>query len=225
MSQLGQGQPVVFDSPHSSWFFDRLNQHPRFAHHPLCSCYDHHVFRLGKHVLCLGCTSLVLGATVAVITLLSLFLTSELPSLFTRLSGAWALGVACYLPSLVQPFLQVKVIKVISRISLGFAIVILWYGTVFLLPWDLKAMGLRLVFLVVFWIVFKATNQFRRRFTPDPKATCDKGCYPFCGGNEERLDRLLQELKERAGPDDTFVGFAENLIATKNGEVVVPASD
>ena len=183
------------------------------------------VFRLGKYVLCLGCTSLAMGAVGAVITLSSLFLASALPASLTRLGAAWAIGVAFYLPSLVQPFLQVKLLKVLSRISLGISIVLLWYGTIFLPAWDLKAIGLRLVFLIIFWVVFKWTNQFRMRFTPDPKETCDKGCYPFCGGNEERMAQLLQELKERADPDDTFVGFAENLIATKNGEVVMPVSD
>ncbi|MEO2018099.1 MAG: hypothetical protein ABGZ53_27420 [Fuerstiella sp.] len=84
------------------------------------------------------------------------------------------------------------------------------------------AMGLRFVFLLIFWLVFKWTNQFRVRFTQEPKETCEKGCYPFCGGNEKRLNQLLQELKDRADPDDSFIEFAEGLIATRDGQFEMP---
>lgn len=222
MQSLEFGNAAMFDSPNSKWFFEKVNEHPRLAHHPLCSCFDYHLIRIGGLSLCLGCTCLALGAILAITLLILLILQGQLPAALSQLIPTWGIGVFFFLPTLIQPFLQIKIFKMFSRTCLGVAIVLLWYAAVFLLGWDPLGITLRIGFVFVFWLVFKITNRFRNRFTPDPKTTCEKGCYPFCGGNERRFKQILAELKDRTEPDDPFIRFAEALITSRDGSFTIP---
>ena len=117
-----QDHPLL-NRPHADWFFRELARQPRFAHHPTCDCYDNHLIRLGKFAFCLGCTSLVFGALLASITLALLASVYFMPTFLTSLPHVWCLGVVLYLPTLVQPFLQSKSLKIFSRTLLGIAII------------------------------------------------------------------------------------------------------
>jgi hypothetical protein len=186
------------DSPAARWFVAELVRTPRLAHHPTCSCYDHHLLRIGRLSLCLGCTCLTLG-----------FLTATAVALndlaFLQRVGPWrliGLGMALYLPALVQPFWQRKAFKVVSRFLLGGAIACLAFASLFLLPWDPTGWLLRAIFVVVFALVWKATQRLRRRYTPNPCERCPHGSWPFCRGHHERVCALVAELRRRARPED-----------------------
>ena len=196
-----------FDSPLARWFFRELFRKDRLAHHPTCSCYDNHLLRFGHVVFCLGCFCLVSGAIVSVSLLV--FLGGTLP--FHSEAGPWqmiGLGLTLFSPTLVQPFVQVKPFKVISRFLLGVSIVLLWYVGLFLLPWTPFGLFLRLVFVVVFILTFRATNKWRSRKTADPCKRCPFGVYPFCKGNQVKVNALITELERRACPEDRATASA-----------------
>ena len=118
------------------------------------------------------------------------------------------LGLTLFSPTLVQPFVQVKPFKVISRFLLGVSIVLLWYVGLFLLPWTPFGLFLRLVFVVVFILTFRATNKWRSRKTADPCKRCPFGVYPFCKGNQVKVNALITELERRACPEDRATASA-----------------
>jgi hypothetical protein len=196
-------------------FMARLFAIPPFAHHPDCGCYDAHVLRFGKLVLCLGCFCVGAGAVLASLSIL--LLSGEwLVAGRGWWGSAWFLcsGVILYAPSLIQPFLQHKAFTLASRSSLGAAIVLLLVGGLFLPPLDAVGFIARGLFLVVFRGVYRATLRFRERFTPDPCLRCGNAVYPFCKDNRPRLVALLEALRRRAGPEDVaIVAFATALAA------------
>jgi hypothetical protein len=200
------------DSPAAKWFVAQLCHTPRFAHHPTCRCYDNHLIRVGATALCLGCTCLAMGATIAIAILGSLCWQywTELVAI-----GTWPfvwLGVALYAPALVQPFVQRKSFKIVSRFLLGVAVPCLWFGAIVLLPRDAWGMVLRGVFLLVFWRTYHITQWFRARYTSSACERCSEGAYPFCRDNRDRMISLLDELQARARPEDhQFVDFAAAL--------------
>jgi hypothetical protein len=215
----GQEPAVPMDSPHATWFFSEVQSQPRWSHHPTCSCYDHHLIRVGGYSLCQGCFCLAVGIFIALGVIAFHSHADIVPSVL--LSPFWTIliGVVFYLPSLVQPFFQVRPFKVASRMCLGISVVVLSYEVLYLLPFNWTGAGLRLLSVFIFRYVYRLTQDFRHRHTPDPSAHCDKGCYPFCDGNRQRLDLLYDELTNRAALDDPFVPFARALIDSKDGTV------
>ena len=212
----------MFESSDAAWFFEQIQKEPRFAHHKTCECFDNHVFRFRHYVVCLGCSSLAIGVVVAVVGIVLCCQQKWLIGLLSSLTWTLLVGLCLYIPTLIRPFFQVKVYKVVSRMCLGSAIVFLWYGAICLLSFTLSGLILRIVFLLIFIGVYFATMKYRTRFTPDPSASCERGCYPFCEGNRCKLNRILSQLKERTDPDDSFVEFAEKLINSGDGQFEMP---
>jgi hypothetical protein len=129
--------------------------------------------------------------------------------------GAWgfiAIGVGLYSPALVQPFVQHKLFKMVSRFLLGVGVPCLWFGAIVLLPRDGWGVALRGIFLLVFWQTYRVTQSLRERFTSRPCESCSEGAFPFCRDNRQRVVALVGELRARARPEDQeFVGFAAAL--------------
>lgn len=201
----------------ASWFMDRLFSTPWLSHHPPCRCYDGHVFRCGKLVLCLGCTCLGAGLVIASATCAWLKVQGCMG--FEWLSAVTALGsgVMLYLPTLLQPYCQWKPYKIMARFLLGMGVVGILAGGLLLPPLDSLAVVTRVVFVPIFWLVFKATLRQRARFTPDPCSRCSPAMYPFCENNRPRVAALLTELRRRAKPEDkAFVAFATALAGEDN---------
>lgn len=185
---------------------------PRFAHHPDCSCFDGHVLRIGKLVLCLGCTCLATGVLVATAILVSLFLDHGMPDGWCATLVFVVTGVCLYAPTLLQPFCQWKPFKGASRFLLGAAIATLGAGGLVLPPLNAFGFTARAVFMVGFWLVCKATLRQRARWTPDPCSRCGASVFPFCQDNRPRVVSLVAELRRNAGPEDAaFVAFAAAL--------------
>jgi hypothetical protein len=186
-------------------FARRLFAYPPFAHHPTCRCYDDHLLRLGPLTVCLGCACFGVGAGAGLLATEALIPLGALPLLL--------LGVGLYLPTLAQPFVQVKTFKVASRLLLGAAIPLLLFGGFVLPPLDAVGAGLRAGFLVVFVLVFRLSLWLRARFTPRPCDACPHGRYPLCEGNAGRVERLLEELRA-ASPEAAQRAAA--LVAAKD---------
>lgn len=169
---------------------DRLFRYPPWAHHPTCSCFDGHLLRFGSFAVCLGCACLAVGILGCALFLMWAW--NEEPWLLHRW-GLLGVGVLCWLPTLVQPFCQAKAFKIASRLLLGCSLPCLMLAGLFLPPLDAVGMILRLLFVLVFVVVYVLSMRLRKRFTPDPCASCPHGRWPFCA---ENMPRVRQQLKD-----------------------------
>jgi hypothetical protein len=178
--------------------------------------------RIGRVPVCLGCFSVAAGVLATVATLAVLQFTEKMPAALCDWRITSLLGVLLYSPSLIQPFCQAKLAKIMFRAALGAAIVFLWYGAIFCIPWAVAGGVLRLAFVFIFTLVFKLTLTFRNKYTQSPLLTCDRGCFPICEGNRPRLDVLLDQLRRRCGTTDPeFIRFAERLVNGGEADVEV----
>jgi hypothetical protein len=212
----------AFRSEAASWFMERLYSLPALAHHPNCSCFDRHVLRLGRLVLCLGCTCAAAGAVLACVLLAWVYGEATSVVQTTGVTGFMIIGVGLYTPTLLQPFCQAKPYKMLARTMLGMGVVVLWVGALVLLPLDMQGFALRICFVIIFWLVYRWTLWMRGAFTPDPCRRCSSAGYPFCPDNQRRLMTLVRELERRARPEDAaFVAFANALSGGETAGVTV----
>ena len=212
------GSANYLSSPLSSWFFSEVQRQPKYAHHSLCSCFDNHLIRIGGYPFCLGCFCLAFGAFICFSTLVFLNIMDFVHPFLLSCLITESFGLVLFIPTLFQPFLQIKVFKIFSRTSLGAAIVMLCYGGIFLLPFSPFGFFLRFIFAVTFVTVFKFSMFYRKKFSNDPAQGCNKGCYPFCSGNIVNLKRVQKELIERADPNDPLLDFVKKLIESMNSQ-------
>ena len=201
-----------FMTPVGSWFLDKFFSSPRLAHHPPCRCYDNHVLRCGRFILCLGCTCMLAGTSLGIATLACALVPQIIGFGWYGAIAAIGAGVGLYLPTLLQPFCQWKPYKIVARFLLGLAVVALFTGGLLLPPLSGLGTTARALFIITFWLVFKATLRHRARHTPDPCSRCSPAVYPFCQDNRPRVTSLLKELRRLAEPgDEAFVSFAAAL--------------
>jgi hypothetical protein len=207
----------------SSPLIRQLCQVPPLAHHPTCSCFDHHLIRVAGIPLCLGCTStaagLILGSTLLLLSAASLQRPGW-PSLIL-------IGICLYLPTLAQPFFQTRLFKIASRTCLGIAVVLLWFGGMVLVPTDVLGITLRLAFLAVFFSVIVLTWVYRRLYTPDPKVRCGSACFPFCVDNLGNHRPTLESARTSECHGDKLLAVAllDQLSSSSLGAAQNPSDE
>jgi hypothetical protein len=77
---------------------------------------------------------------------------------------------------------------------------------------SIAGFALRVVFVVIFAIVYRATQWQRMRYASDPCSKCEGLDYPFCSDNRSRLGPLVAQLESKARPEDApFVAFARAI--------------
>jgi len=212
----------AFGSEAARWFMAQVYSQPRLAHHPDCRCFDNHVLRVGSLTLCLGCTCVVCGAVAAGAALWCLWAYHREWALGCGASGFLVGGILLFVPTLAQPFLQVKPFKMVARFMLGAAIVVLWFGAMAILPLTSVGLGLRFVFVGIFAGVFRATQWQRARYAKDPCRDCPGPKYPFCQDRRNRLQPLINKLEAVAKPEDApFVLFARALVGQSGDGISV----
>ena len=194
------------DRPAARRLVARLFRFPDWAHHPLCTCFDGHLLRLGPLAVCLGCACLAIGALSSMLALMGAW--QHEPWLLHGW-GLFAAGMLCWLPTLAQPFCQHKGFKAASRFLLGAALPCLLLAGLVLPPLTPTGLALRLGFVALFVGCFVLASRLRRRFTPDPCATCPHGSWPLCAGNLPRVRKLLAEARAEV---PGFVLALETLI-------------
>ena len=91
----------------------------------------------------------------------------------------------------------------------------------YLLQNDTVELMRRLTCSTVFVFVYKATLNYRNKFTPVPATSCDKGCYPLCSGNTVHQLRLLKELENRVGLHAPLYEYAVQLFENPNEPFVM----
>lgn len=223
---MNKGHTIVKESGFltsndAKWFFQRLNNPTRLSHHPICGCYDHHLVRIGRLNLCLGCTALSCGVFLSIMAAVGLYATDRIPASYADPLTVIFAGSGCYLPTLAQPFLQGKKFKLFSRAMLGCGITLLWISIIFLFSWTTAGLAWKIACSTVFVFVYKATLNYRNKFTPVPATSCDKGCYPLCSGNTVHQLRLLKELENRVGLHAPLYEYAVQLFENPNEPFVM----
>lgn len=192
-------------------FVHELFRVPRFAHHPTCRCYDAHLLRLGRMDLCLGCSCAAIGGLIAIAALN--IMAYSAPKVFEWCGTFfWViLGVVLYLPTLAQPFVQLKPFKIIARCLLGTGVILMWFGAIVMLPFTGLGILLRIVFILVFCVTYRITQRIRTMYARNPCSSCAIQ-FPLCEGNRERLQQLVDALRSRLGGEhEEFLQFATRL--------------
>jgi len=139
------------------------------AHHPHCHRYDHHLIWIAGRPLCLGCTSLAIGAVLAASTL------TFVPWAQVTVE-TWIVGhLLLLMPTGLQPWCQRKSFKIIARTLLGMTSVSYWISGTFFLrsPWP------RWMWVASMACAFGLSHQLLTRIrtsqTPDPCQSCPEG--------------------------------------------------
>ena len=121
------------------------------GHHPACSGFSSHVFRIGNKVLCAGCTGLVAGAVISIAgSIPYLLLSFDVGSAAVPIFWGGFLGVTCGL----IPHSLLDLGRASMRLSLNFIFV---FGAFLLLVGvsDITgnvAIALFLLALIIYWI-------------------------------------------------------------------------
>ena len=165
-------------------FLSELQKLPSLAHHPSCKYYYNHLIWFGKTPLCMGCTMMSLGIVIGLL-LLPIFNLSILPFEYLLISG-----VLLYVPAVIQTKVQVRSYKLLARTLLGISVVFLTYAGLWLTPWSLVGIILRIGFLGIFLAVWQITLRLREQFSRSPCDRCPEGRFPVCSYTNERIQRL-----------------------------------
>jgi len=156
--------------------------------HSACNHHNHHLIRIGKLPLCLGCTMMTCGIISGMFLLphLSVLINSPFQYLL-------AVGVSLYLPAICQIWIQHKSYKLIARFLLGISVIFLMYAGLWLAPWSFVGWILRLGFLSTFIIVWKLTLRLRAQRSRSPCHHCPDGRFPICSYTASRIPELADK--------------------------------
>ena len=203
--------PEVADlhSDDAKWFVRQLFPNNRLAHHPVCRCYDGHLLRIGKLHLCLGCTSLGLGILLSLVTCGYLYHAGLLPHINGNAYGVFFGGILMFIPTIIQPFYQVKLFKIFSRFLLGCSIFATLSVVFIAIPWSGAGLALKGIGIAIFLSTINLTVRYRKHFTPPVICSCK---HPFCESNKANLNQILNALKHRVGVDSELYRYAKDLI-------------
>jgi hypothetical protein len=167
----------------------------RWAHHPHCSRHDHHLVRPFGRPLCLGCTCVAIGVPLGIGAACAI-------DWHTWPMAQWIVfHLLLLVPTTMQPLVQKKPFKIVSRTLLGavsgsYLVSGLFYVVYFNPAWLFKASV-----LFAFFAMSKLLLSWRNRRTADPCSNCPLGVFPTCEWNLPRLlaanahDELLGQIK------------------------------
>lgn len=144
------------------------------AHHPDCNRYDHHLIYIINKPFCLGCFSMATGS----ITSLLIFFVLPDESIF--ITYFFPICLFLIIPTFLQPFIQKKLFKVISRSSVGFASGFYFLNLVVSMPYDAFNIILKLLLILFFILVTNLALFFRSKNMDNPCENCPYGIKPFC---------------------------------------------
>lgn len=178
----------------------RLTRLPFFAHHPACKYWGNHlVYILGQQPLCLGCACMYSGIVLGGVAL-------TIWSINVEPWQRFAVGAVAYIPTPIQIYYQRYSFKILSRLSLGFAISFALSAVVLGYPWDGVLWTANLGFLATVLVVGMVTYRWRARHLDVPCERCLEGQFPFCSWKHRELQKVLTEYESRQA-STSFVSF------------------
>jgi hypothetical protein len=182
----------------------RGSQYLRGAHHPHCDRHHNHLIWIAGHPLCLGCTCMYSGI------LLGALLTFLFNSSMINISTWIAVIVFLLLPTLLQPRIQVKQFKIVSRAMLGIGVSFYLISGLMLVTPPFDPTLFRIFLVGIFIVLHRFLRTYRNHYTKSPCDNCPLGYFPSCEWN---LPRLLAE-----NYDDEFI---EALMSDKLQNMII----
>ncbi|HRO65960.1 MAG TPA: hypothetical protein PL182_00195 [Pseudobdellovibrionaceae bacterium] len=158
------------------------------AHHPHCERHRHHLIWIGHHPFCLGCTAMLVGLLLGAI-----WFAFFSPPSFT-LAGWVLFHFFLLIPTVLQPFLQMKTFKILSRTSLGFCVASFFLTGFFSLQQPISPVLFHIFQITSFFLVYRVLSGLRSMKIDNPCAGCPHGNYPVCDWN---LPRLLETTEQK----------------------------
>ena len=185
---------------HAMWAIFKIRAWRTLGHHPACSRYKNHYFKLGDFTFCVGCTSIYSAI------LLYLILFFAIPSVFRdNIYVISILPFAGFGLAVVHLFLRFKNkwIKSFFRFSAGFGIGA--YGAiivaVFSFYWWLSIiLALLLIAGNQLYGMSRGRNRNRNECSDCPLATRDPPCEPVRNTNIRirKIHEIIDEEVEKA---------------------------
>lgn len=176
----------------------------RFAHHPHCDRHNHHLIWVLGHPLCLGCTCMYLGIVVGIP--ITFAINWETVSL-----GGWIfIWLSLLVPTVAQPFIQIKFYKIAARFLLGVTISLYFISGMLLIHSPFSEWLFRPLIIGNFTSIYRILKLVRSRFTKSPCDDCPLGYFPTCEWN---LPRLLAE--------NTDIEFTKALTSDNLRDMIV----
>ena len=174
-----------------------IGNYQKWAHHPDCYRYDHHLVRFRNTSLCLGCLGLWTGF------ILSFLLLFQNLWLSLNLWHNFLVGLILLIPTILQPYLQKRLFKFPSRFLLGCAIWIVIVGTIMKNNWmSLEGGGYALVIGLSFMKLKKWILNYRNQNTKVPCTNCPHGKYPLCS-------HYIDDIQKAADSENAAEGMRE----------------
>lgn len=190
-------------------FTNSLERFPLLAHHPACRHHHNHIIWVGKVPMCLGCTMITCGLTVGIILIPHLGIITHLPY-YVLLT----LGVILYIPAILQIWIQKKPYKMFARFLLGIAIAFLAYAGLWLTPFSVLGVILRIGFLTFFILVWRLTLKVRSTYSKSPCQNCPDGRFPVCSYTMHRVPKLARKYFAKSdGSDPEGDEFVKALLS------------
>ena len=193
--QLKKVTPV-----HVLYAMNKVTAWQNFTHHPTCSRYKNHYFKIGKLKLCVGCTNLYSGIT------LFLILYFSVPSIKLNpvvLPLVFLYGcTSAIVHVIIHP--EKKWLKSILRFSLGFGLGA-YIGIIIIGPkWWLRAIFTIILIGGIFLYRFMRVEEANLELCNDcPLHTADPPCDPMKNTDikvkkiNAIVDEQLEKLKKR----------------------------
>lgn len=162
----------------------------KLAHHPTCSQYKNHYYKIGKLKLCVGCTSLyssILLSLIIYLTIPSVFRTMPIILAILFLYGCFS----ALIHFVVRPL--TKIMKTISRSSAGIGLGAYLTLIIYLRLWWLQIILLLFIFAgFTLYGVIRGKGHNLKKCETCPLHTAEIPCCPV--KNTDIKIRKLNEL-------------------------------
>ena len=190
----------------TSPYSDNIGVYEKWAHHPDCYRYNHHLARPFGISVCLGCLGLGTGF------LLGFFLYFFEPWGQLNLGYNFLLSISLLVPTIVQPHFQKRSFKFPSRMLLGLAIWIVLFGTILKNDW-ISGGGLisAIVITLICFQIKKWMLNYRAGYTKIPCIDCPHGKYPLCSHYLNDIKRVAKSNNLNNGMKEFYLTLIKQL--------------
>ncbi len=172
----------------------KVNAWKYITHHPVCSVYENHYFKIGKLKLCVGCTSIYTNMLVEFILYL-IFKEFFLSHLYVFIIIGYIGLTAAIVHVYTNP--EKKWLKTLLRSLLGWALAA--YLIIILI---INKLLIQLALYLVLMILVALYTLIKRKKGLDycsicPLSTAEPPCQPIINTaiKTEKLNKMLEEIK------------------------------
>jgi hypothetical protein len=152
------------------------------SHHPTCPRHHNHLIWYNNRAYCLGCTCMYSGVVIGFLSLIIFFLKYEV-----NIKHYIICSFALLIPTIIQPWLQMKSFKILSRLCLGISLSLV-SSSFYFMYWHFNHNILDiLIYISSYSILGYSLYMLRKIKLNDPCVNCPEGVYPLCNWNLKNL--------------------------------------